>query len=360
MDNYLFKLNLRVLLRTVICITALLIFVCTGEIEQLSAQTKKYTTAQRKTTTRKGVASSRKTSSSRSQAGQHSKSTSKASTNKEGIFHINVGSENLNLTPNRRILYKKIPITGSFRETVIRNNKPVTQEFTLNVDWLEPCDRKDGEYFKHINKVREAINNRLIMTGASTLTDVIGDIDMSKDIIEWMKTRVNCLGGSQHVLKNTIDLSFSLYDDYGIIEATEKSVDINGKTTESKNICKVSSDGSVFSPFSEILDSKPVGIKEYISYLGDRKMILGIPELQDGNNAKKPYYQFVGYTWKGDPHTLEMNDEGDVLVLQEYSDTGELIKQFELYSGLWDFNSDKYFDFKNGETLDITFSPREY
>ena len=359
MDYNFFKLFFRVLSKRVICITAILLFGCIG-IEQSSAQTKKYTSAQRNTTTGKGVASPRKKSSPKSRSGQTSKSASTASAKKEGVLNINVGSENLVLTPNRRILYKKVPVTGTFKETVIRNNKPVVQEFTLNVDWLEPGERRAGEYFKHINKVREAINNRLIMTGDSTLVDVIGDIDMSKDITYWMKTRVNHLRNSEHVLKNTIDLSFSLYDDYGIVEAVEKSVDIYGNTTESKNICKVSSDGSVFSPFSEILDSKPVGIKEYISYLGNRKMILGIPELQDGNNAKKPYYQFVSYTGKGDPHMLEMNDEGDVLLLQEYSDTGELIKQFELYSGLWDFNSDKYFDFKNGETWDITFSLREY
>lgn len=55
MDYNFFKLNFRVVSKTVISITAILLFVCIGEVEQLSAHTKKYTTAQRKTTTRKGV-----------------------------------------------------------------------------------------------------------------------------------------------------------------------------------------------------------------------------------------------------------------------------------------------------------------
>lgn len=55
MDYNFFKLNFRVVSKTVICVTAILLFVCIGEVEQLGAQTKKYTTAQRKTTTRKGV-----------------------------------------------------------------------------------------------------------------------------------------------------------------------------------------------------------------------------------------------------------------------------------------------------------------
>ena len=45
MDYNFFKLKFRFLPRTVICITAILLFVCIGEVEQLSAQTKKYTTA---------------------------------------------------------------------------------------------------------------------------------------------------------------------------------------------------------------------------------------------------------------------------------------------------------------------------
>ncbi len=301
-----------------------------------------------KAATRKTRATSRSTNPAVRQSGQ---------TNADGILYINRDNEVLGMSSVIQ------PYTCSFKKNLNTKRGPVTVDYSYKIDWpLQVC-YNDKDLLRYI---REVINYRILDWHKETLSEVVAGIDMSSDIIYWLKSRTSSLwdrtdsvGNFSGAVKNNLKISLVPSDDYVKIIVTESSTYANGKTFSSTNRGRVGKSIKYLKPLYSETDAPPVNVKEYVGILGNSTCLLSIPsDLQNSNDA---YYQYISLLGSSRKHELKVSEwDGCKLVLKEYSDNNEEVGRFTLGSSLGDVWDGKFQALKNKTSEHVEFISRVY